>query len=145
MDSELHAFDVYGDDIHLIAFTGDAARLVSENGDAAGCRLKFFDVLPHRCKHASKLWFERRCCIENLDSRESEDSRPFVDVADLTATLTQALEIAVGQERSSPRPYVEQLVVRMDYQDRPAVQQLLNELSGRLGHSRQGSLPSVGA
>lgn len=145
VDSELHAFDVYKDYIHLIAFTGDGARLVPEKGDAAGCRLKLFDFLPHSCKHASKLWFERRCGIENLDSRESEDSLPFVDVAYLTATMTQALEIAVGQDRSSPRPYIEQLVVRKDYQDHPAVQQLLSELSGRLGHSRQADLPSVGA
>lgn len=144
VDSDLHAFAVYQDCIQLIALTGDGGTFVPENGHTAGCRLKLFDFLPHSCKQASELWFERCCGLLNIDSRPSEDSRPVVDVAYLTATMTQALGIAVGQDRSAPRPYVEQLVVRKDYRDHPAIQQLLSKLSVWLVRSRQGAVPSVG-
>ena len=146
VDPDLYAVDIYQDDICLMALAGDRDVFVPEYGDSAGCRLRLFDFLPHSCKLASKHWFECRFGMVESDSSKSEICpQSFVHVAYLTSTMAQALGIAACQDRSSPRPYVERLVVRHEHRERPEFQQLVIELSCGLSQSHRGPVGLVAA
>lgn len=129
------AIDIYQSVIHLMALAGDGSPFVSEYHEARSCRLPLLDFLPHSCKRASRTWFDRHCGMVELDSGEPEACQTFRDFAYLSPTMAQASGIAGRPECSSPRPYVERLVVRQEHRDHPDVQELLTELTDWFGRS----------
>ena len=142
VDPELCAMDLYHSDIHLMELTDDRSPMLFEYHEVGGCRLRLLDFLPHSCRIASRAWFDGHVGLEQLDVNELAAFRKSVDFAYLTPSMAQASGITARPNCSSPRPYVERLVVREECQNHPDVQQLMSMLSDCFG--RRGSSDQTG-